>query len=408
MRKYSCIVLLVFFSCCFLTIQSQSRILKKGKVISRNYFEELSFEFEKNKIVIPVIIQGKTYRFLLDTGAPSIISKEVMEALQPEIVETLTASDANNIRQELKVVSVERIKLGSVEFKNFSALVFDLNGNDIFKCFGIDGFIGSNMLRRSIIQIDVRQKTLILTDNIKRLQLDKKQSEKIELLDNQNSPYVWIDVKGKESAKELVLIDTGMGGLYDISEINYNQLKTKNIYNEIGISNGASSLSLFGEVPVDTHTRVHLPKLIINNFEINNAIAHTDKGSHSKIGAELLNFGIMTLDYKNKRFYFEPFSNALELDGDFGFTQTLKDNKLVVGYVWDEDLKSKLTYGDEILQVNDLDINASNFCDFVVKKNVLRDFKTVTLKVKTQEGQILNLKLEKKPLSSIFDNFNLN
>ncbi len=408
MKNYSKILFLILFGCFFITTFAQSKSLKKGKVKASNYFEELSFEFEKNKIIIPVEIKGKTYRFLLDTGAPNIISKEVLEAVQPKRIVTLSTSDANNMKQDLDIVALESIKLGAVEFQNFSALVYDLNGSDIFKCFGIDGFIGSNMLRYSIIQINAAQKTLILTDKIGRLGLDKKQSEKIKLVGDQKSPYVWINVKGKETGKELVLIDTGMGSLYDLSEDNYNIFKTKNIYNVIGTSDGASSVSLFGEVPIDSQIRVHLPKLVINNFEINNAITHTTKGNHSRMGAELLNYGIMTIDYKNKRFYFNSYNESLDLDGDFGFTQTLKNKKLVIGYVWDQDLKTKIHYGDEILEVNGKEIKTSNFCDFIIKKSVLKTSSTIRLKIKTEDGNVLDLKLEKKQLSSIFDNFNIN
>ncbi|MCB0383142.1 MAG: hypothetical protein KDD05_07555 [Psychroserpens sp.] len=150
-----------------------------------------------------------------------------------------------------------------------------------------------------------------------------------------------------------------------------------------------------------------MSKLIINNFEINNLITHTTKGSHSKMGAELLNYGIMTIDYKSKRFYFNSYGNPLNTDGDFGFTQTLKNNKLVVGYVWDEDLKHKMSYGDEILAINNEEFNASTFCDYVTKKSILKSSSKLSLKVKTHEGNILDLELEKKQLSSIFDNFNI-
>jgi predicted aspartyl protease len=397
--------ILVGFS---LLSNAQSKSFKKGKIHSKNYYEELPFEFEKNKIFISVEIEGKSYRFLLDTGAPNIISKEVFEAIQPRHTGTLSTSDANNIHQNLDIVTIESLKLGSVEFKNFAALVFDLNGSPIFSCFNIDGFIGSNMLRHSIIQINTKQKIVKLTNNLKRLELNKKHSKNIKFIDDQNSPYVWIDVKGEESGKEMVLIDTGMGNLYDLSQEHYNLFKTKYIYNEIGSSDGASSLSLFGEVPVNNQTRVHLPKLIISDFEINNIITHTDESNHSKIGADLLNYGVLTLDYKNKRFYFNSYHKSLDLDGDFGFTQTLRNNKLIIGFVWDEDLKAKIKYGDEILEVNGSIVNSSNLCDYVAKKSILKYSNTLDLKVKTEDGQVLNLKLDKKQLSSIFHNFDIN
>ncbi|WP_431134341.1 retropepsin-like aspartic protease [Psychroserpens mesophilus] len=408
MKNYSQILCLVLFGFFFITAHAQSKSLKQGKVNANNYFEELSFEFEKNKIIIPVEIEGKTYRFLLDTGAPNIISKEVFEAITPNIVRNIETSDANDMRENLDFVLIESLKIGSIEFTKQIALVYDLNSSDIFKCFGIDGFIGSNLLKKSIIQINAKKKTLIFTDKIKRLNLDKKQSEKIKLVGNQSSPYVWINVIGKEKGREMVLIDTGMGSLYDLSQENYAIFKTKKIYNAIGQSEGASSLSLFGEVPVNSQIRVHLPKLVINDFEINNAITHTTKGDHSRIGAELLNYGIMTIDYRNKRFYFNSHDKTLDLDGDFGFTQTLKNNRLVIGYVWDEDLKTKIKYGDEILEINGEKVNSSDLCDFVIKKSVLKTLNTITLKVKTEHGNVLDLELEKKQLSSILNNFDIN
>lgn len=407
MKKCSQFILFILFSSIFISTSSAQRInFKSGKVISKNYFEELSFKFEKNKIIIPVEIKGKTYRFLLDTGAPNIISKEVYESIQPKNNRTLSTSDANAITQKLEFITLEKVKLGAVEFQGFSALVFDLNGNEIFKCFNIDGFIGSNMLRHSIIQIDTKQQKLKLTDKAKYLGLNKENSQKIKFADSQYGPYIWIDLRGEENVREMVLIDTGMGSLYDISKNNYNIIKTKHIYNSIGNSDGASSLSLFGEVPISNHTRVHLPKLIINGFQINNVITHTSNGDHSKMGAELLNHGVMTLDYKNKRFYFNSYEESLDLEGDFGFTQTLKDNKLVVGYVWDKDLKAKINYGDEILEVNGKAIVSDDFCDYITKTSRFKTSDSLLLKVKTDENTVINLKVKKKPLSLILDNNN--
>jgi predicted aspartyl protease len=401
-------ILLVFlFVALPISIFSQDKSLKKGKVNAKNYYEEISFQFDKNKIIIPVDIEGKTYRFLLDTGAPNIISKEVYEVIKPKHISSIVTNDANKIVQSLDIVSLESLKIGEIEFQDFTTLVYDLNGSDIFKCFGIDGFIGSNMLRHSIIQIDSDAKKLVITDDIKQLGLDKKTSEKIKLVGNQSSPYVLIQLKGQEVGKEMVLIDTGMGGLYDLSKQNYDIFKTKNIFNEIGTSDGASSLSLFGEVPINNQTRVHLPELSINGFKIHDAVTHTTKGNHSKVGAELLNYGMMTIDYKHKRFYFNPRTESPYLGESFGFTQTMKENKLVIGYVWDEELKTKIKYGDIILEVNGQEISDSKFCNYVTKESVLKTLKSLTLKVKTSDTVITDIQIHKKAITEVLSDFNV-
>lgn len=408
MRKGIQVVLKIVIITCSLAVFAQNSSLKKGSVNGKNYYEEIEFEFEKNKIIIPVEIEGKAYKFLLDTGAPNIISYEVFEAIQPEIITTIPTNDANQKKQNLDVVSVKSLKLGNTEFINSTALVYDLNGSDIFKCFGIDGFIGSNLLRNSILQIDVEQKLIKLTDKSKRLKLDRKTSKKIKLVGNQSSPYVWIELKGKETGREMVLIDTGMGELYDISRDHYNVFKAKMIFNEIGQSDGASSVSLFGEVPINNQLRVHLPKLVINDFEINDWITHTTKDDNSKIGADLLNFGIMTIDFKNKRFYFKPKtkvhnSNKLHL----GYTQTIKDNNIVIGYVWDEELKKKIQYGDEILALNREEVTVNKLCEYITKTSKTDKLKQIELKVKSKNGDIVDVLITKKELSTLLDDFNI-
>ncbi|WP_298757520.1 aspartyl protease family protein [uncultured Psychroserpens sp.] len=387
---------------------AQSSNLRQGKVNAKNYYEEIPFEFEKNKIIVPVEIEGKVYRFLLDTGAPNIISSEVLQTVKPKVLTTIPTTDANRKRQQLDVVSLKSLKLGGIEFENASALVYDLNGSDIFKCFGVDGFIGSNLLKQSIIQFDASNKVLILTDKPKKLGLNKKESSKIKLVGNQSSPYVWIELYGKEKGRELVLIDTGMGDLYDLSRENYDIFKSKAIFNAIGQSDGASSVSLFGEVPVNNQLRVHLPKLVINDFEIENCITHTTKDNNSKIGAELLNYGVMTIDYRNKRFYFKPKTETLDVSKPMsGYTSTFKNNTIVIGYVWDKALQKRLNYGDQILAVNGEEITESKICDYITKASNTEELKQLTLKIKNKEGELLDVDITKKDLSTILSDFNI-
>jgi hypothetical protein len=53
-------------------------------------------------------------------------------------------------------------------FENSVALSSNDDKNLVFDCFNLDGFIGSNLLN-SILQIDTRNKTLIITNDEKNL-----------------------------------------------------------------------------------------------------------------------------------------------------------------------------------------------------------------------------------------------
>ncbi|UII79018.1 DUF4437 domain-containing protein [Flagellimonas sp. CMM7] len=88
----------------------------------------------------------------------------------------------------------------------------------------------------------------------------------------------------------------------------------------------------------------------------------------------------MTIDFKHKRFYFKPNSRKRNLnDLDFGFTRTLKDEKLIVGFVWDEELKNKLSYGDEILEING---KTANICNLITKDIINKNDGTLKMKIK--------------------------
>lgn len=379
---------------------SQNVNLNIGSTKQKKYYEKLAIEFIKNKIIIPVEIQGKVYRFILDTGAPNIISKEIQGVLNPKLLESIPITDINEKKERLNVVLVKSLKLGSVIFENTASLVYDFNASPIFKCFNIDGFIGSNMLRNSIIQIDKKKRVLVLTDGEKKLTLNKKKSSKIKFVDDQSSPYLWVDLKGADSGKELLLIDLGADDIYGVSRKNYSILEKKQIFNVLGESVGASSLGLFGDVSKNSQYKLLLPTLKINNTELKNIITETTNDNNSKIGSKLLDFGVMTINYKNKRFYFKPYSNNINtLHSDYGFSRTLKNNKVIVGFVWDEKLKSKMAYGDEIIEINGVKINQSKICDLITGNLELENKKTITLKIKSIDGTITELKAEKTTLN---------
>ncbi len=370
--------------------------LNKGSIASKNYFEEITFEYLKEKIIIPVTIEGKSYRFILDTGAPNIISKEIQALIKPELIETIPVNDATNNSENLSVVSVNSLYIGSTLFKNTATLVYDLNASKIFGCFKIDGFIGSNMLRNSIVQIDLDAKVVRLTNSKKNLNLDKKDATKIKLVGVQSSPYIWIELKNEKTGRNQVMIDTGSSSFYDLSKKTYKQLKEANLFKFYGKSSGAAAVSLFGDAPLNEHFRIGIPQMKINNFTITNHITQTTNDNDSSIGLGILKYGVMTIDFKNKRFYFKPKTARIDnKTTDFGFSRTLLNNKIVIGFVWDTTLASTLNYGDEILEVNGVKLTDSNFCERLIKSSPFQNEDHLVLQIKDKNDAIKRITVSK-------------
>lgn len=196
-------------------VKGQSLSSKKPYIQDNNYDQEIPFEYVKGKIILPVTLGGEVYRFILDTGAPTILSNRVAEKLGITLLDSIKVSDANETKQQMGLVTIPKLSLSDLHFHNSTALVYTIKTNDIFSCFQIDGFIGSNLLHHSVLQINHKEKKIRITDAIDKLAVNKKSKTKLKLFGSQKSPYIWITLG--EKIRNQVLLDTGMEGSYDIS-----------------------------------------------------------------------------------------------------------------------------------------------------------------------------------------------
>jgi len=368
----------------------------KGKVAKKNYYTKVDYTQLKNKIIIPVKIQGQTYRFLFDTGAPNLISHSLEDLIQTKALHAIQVNDANDKKRPLNAVIIPLLDIGGVSFKNSPAIVNDIESDFLFDCLDIDGIIGSNLVRNSIVQIDSNKKQIILTD-----QADKLEIEGLDFLDmalhaNQSSPYIWIGLKGVGKAREQVLFDTGAEGFYDLSYDSFKKLRKLQVFSHIDSAQGHKGVGLFG-VPAPTlHYRVQLPLINFLDTEFANVISISTAATKSRIGADLMDYGKVTLHFKRKRFYFEAFDKKADLQEEvWPFSPTVNNGKLVVGIVWDDDLSKSLKSGDKIIQMNDLDTDVLDICDLLVKASPMQGVAELDIIFIDASEKVGEIKLEK-------------
>ncbi|GAA4810493.1 aspartyl protease family protein [Litoribaculum gwangyangense] len=375
----------------------QNYQFKTGIPSPKNYYTEIKYEDVNGKIIIPIAIEGKIYRFLFDTGAPNLISKNLWETITSKSAKTISVSDANDKEQQMEIVKIPKLTIGDLSFKNTTALVFNGENNILFNCFNIQGIIGSNLLRKSIVQIQSKTNLLILTNDSKKLNLNKDYASNLILVGKQSSPYISINLNGEETGSENVLFDTGASGLYDLCKRNYNILKQKKIAEVISTSNGSSTIGLFGIANNNDQYLLKIPELKINNQVFKNVVTETGDDNNSRIGSDILNYGTVTLNFIKKIFYFEAFEPVNVLDEKLlGFTPTIENNKLVVGFVWNDSLKENIKFGDEIIEVNEIDIQSQNICDFINKKSIFKNNDTLNIVFKNNKGETYKLEIIKK------------
>lgn len=360
-----------------------------GKSKELNYYSEIPFEYVNGKIIVSVLINENKYRFLLDTGAPNLITKRLSNILNLESLQELKISDANQIKSTMNIVQLPNLTIGSIIFENSVALSSQDENNLVFDCFEIDGFIGSNLLRNSIIQIDVKNKILIITNDLKKLHLNSENSSKLSLFGQQSSPFIWLKLTGsKDSGKEQVLLDTGMKGFYDISHKNYIKFKDEKIFSEVANGKGSESIGLSGTSPESEQVRLLLKHIKIANSAFLNISTTTTNDNNSRIGIGLFENGIGTIDFINKKFYFEQYEHNKDLIEKYlPFSRTIINNKLSIVIVWDEKLKAKINYGDEIIEINGKNYENYKLCDFI-NKSIFENITVSEIKIRNKKGEI--------------------
>lgn len=351
---------------------AQKTPLSQSKSVNAAFLDTIPFEFKKNKIIISVFLNGKQRKFILDTGAPVLITKELQEECQFKIIKKELISDINGRLDSTYRLQVPHIQIGKVDFKEITGSLADLNAG-LLACFQIEGIIGSNLLKNSILHIDYQKKQIILTNQIKKLRLSSENAIPLLLEENQGTPI--IDIKPFPQAKEQILIDTGDDGFYSMGLRSfYFFMENTNLHQYlVSQAKGADTYGLHGLEQDTTKHILHFDSLKIGKNYFSGVRTTTYTNPNSRIGAELLRYGTVTIDYLNRQFYFVPFSNLQPIvlqssrDTKLGFSLKGEDNLLKIGAVWEgSQAWQKGIKSNEIIEkINDYELLGKNICELL-------------------------------------------
>lgn len=107
----------------------------------------------------------------------------------------------------------------------------------------------------------------------------------------------------------------------------------------------------------------------------------------------------MTLDFINEKFYFNSTLEHFQIEQTKPyFYPTYQDEKIIVGIVWDEKLKSKIQFGDQIPEVNGKDLTELDFCDLVLGPSQFKKDDLLNIKFRREKDSIFTLELKKEKM----------
>lgn len=328
---------------------------------NKDFLTEVSFTMIRDKILIPVQIKGETFRFILDTGGSLSISKAIQDKFQFKQTGEAKVFGVNNLSKTIPYVKIPLVEIGDLRFKNYSGTVSDYSTFP-YPCLGFDGIIGRDFLKGLVMQLDVAQQKVMLTDRANRLNLDPADAIPLKLDRKTGLPY--ITIKLKPFGEESLVFDSGSDDLFSFKTKTIEKYSKHKKFKGYAFETlfGVTSMGSSGVIPAPSKSyRTPIPEMQIGNHLITDFYSDISKKSRSRIGTGLLKYGLVTIDYRQKKFYFEAHQARQEVAekvSSIGFIPRYLSGAYRVTAISpsSEAAQMGLKIGDEVLQINELDL----------------------------------------------------
>ncbi len=303
-------------------------------------------------IFVTAVADGIEGRYLVDTGAPTLIThSRAMKNRGKEIAEAVLTDTYGNSTDGLSVVEMDSFELGELLLSGGGIQMIVLDEGNMIENLDIDGIVGSNFLANGVVRIDPRRNEILFAGSADMYGLDEADAIPM-LLDEMGN--VFIGIRFGQGIVETVQFDTGSGSLLEMQENLYAKLADKSVFEVIATGYGFDSAGAGGyEEPTESH-RVKIAELGVGRGTLTNVAANTFTGHEwSLLGTSLLDYGSVTIDYPARRFYFEPFESgpADAYEADWDITIVIVGDHFEVGNVW-SDADPQAEVGDIVVAID--------------------------------------------------------
>ena len=274
--------------------------------------DRIPIQTERNRTVIPVIIDDVELKILLDTG----MTFDGLMVYNPELAEAINLKSPIKVRvpgagsgppSEALMDTDGTFFIGGQEFNNQKILMLT---SDTFSGFPTDGILGYSIFGNYAVEINYDDEYLTL-HNFDSLNIDKTWDRIPIYFKNNTIP--WIDVKIQIMDENPFLISTyidfAAGETIELLEKDGQVFTTPDNVESVHLGKGLSG-EIYG-------SKGKISQLIIGNYSLKNIdAAFTDAKIRSKqhnadgiIGNGSLRYFNLIFDYKNKYLYLKPNSN---------------------------------------------------------------------------------------------------
>ncbi|MCK0159448.1 aspartyl protease family protein [Allomuricauda sp. F6463D] len=388
------IVLTLLTSCASSKI---NKTLKQGNIVQEDFKTTIPFEYRKGLIILKVTIENETYDFILDTGASNVLSKELAEKLNVKSLGSENVTDIHKTSQLLNYTKIDDIEIGGINFQNTIAAISDFNSGEL-ACLNADGFIGSNLMRFAVWDFDFENQIITITDDEQKLNIPADAIEsKMFIGTAASQPSIISYINGDKALNNM--IDLGNNSTPHLSYLDFLKQKKSNKITKYISGSGYSGIGMYGKGEKKNELAAKVDEIKIGDHIIKNKVMRIKDG---KTNLGILFFKnyrlILNWEERNVKMVLqEGTSNNTELN-HFGFNPNFNENKVFVDFIYnDTEVAKLLQFGDQILQINNIDysnITNENKCDFFNNGLIPKETDEIMIKV-LRNGERLEFQLKK-------------
>ncbi len=404
--RYSLLLLFFFLIITSCQTSKLSKLLTNGSVEQINFNKIIPFESNRNWIIVEAKINNssKTYKFMFDSGAVTVISPKLAKELNLEIKAKSKVGSATDVRRVTPFTKLDQVEIGGINFQDIGTAIMDFNASVDLGCLGaeIDGLIGANLMKFAIWQIDFKKKTLQFTDNESNINIGEKRFEIPFTHRGQATPKLYFSVFGKKVKASLDTGKTGSIGLKRSKSFKNVDFEHDSIAAIKGY--GVTASGIFGTV-TDTTYKVLIENFKLGTLELDTTFIDFAKRSSNLVGNGFLKYFKTTINWKTNKLILEPTEKRPKSTFvSEGWGYTLNKNKLEIVFYYENSpiQRAKIPFGSQVIQVGDQNFENVSTGDYCKIRKLGRlypkEIKEIPIKLKLPDGTIKTIQLTKERL----------
>lgn len=368
------------------------KLMNGGEVQKKEFYHVVPFEMRMGELIVKAEINGRQYDFMVDTGAPNCISRQLAEELKLKPKASQQVSDSQGEKNELDFVVVDSISLNGLTFINTGAVIVDLEVSPEIACIGVDGFIGANLMRKAVWQINYKTGNFILTSSRDQLPAPTRQVLLPFVAAGSGTPLVNLEYNGVK--EERVTFDMGSNGGFAGKKTVFEQMRKENAGLKTNFGVGKNAAGLYGSKSDSVFYA--LADVTVGDSVFRSQSVKFSSSQSKTIGNEFLKNFSVVIDWNKNEIALIPEGTPEEPSLEsFGFSPKREGAKLVVGFILNglPAERAGMQTGDQILRIggeNYAELTDALWCGILhnglldkaireMEVEFLRDGKTLTV-----------------------------